>query len=67
MSGSKYWMLSVLVCILIIIFLCPSGLVQWSSLVLVASVCPADGPCLSNHCFVPDLTQRSPGTPTPRP
>lgn len=45
----------------------PLGLVQWSGLVLVDAVCPPAGPCLSNHCPVPELAQRPLGTPSPRP
>lgn len=44
----------------------PLGLVQRSGLVLVAAVGPPVGPCLSNHCPVPDLAQRPLGTPPPR-
>lgn len=32
----------------VLIWICPSGLIQWSSLVLVAVVCPSAGPCISN-------------------
>ena len=58
------------VSVLILFFLNLLSLVvlnQWSSLVLVAAVCPAAGPSLSDHCPVPDLAQRPPGTPPPRP
>lgn len=45
----------------------PSGLDQRSRLVLVAALRPPTGPGLSNHCPVPELTQRPFGTPPPHP
>lgn len=47
--------------------MCPLGLLQRSSLVLVAAFCPPAGPRLSDHRPVPDLTQRPLGTPPPGP
>lgn len=52
---------------ILILCMCPLGLLQRSSLVLVAALSPPAGPRLSDHRPVPDLTQRPLGTPPPGP